>query len=342
MLSPQQKLAIFMEGELTGYAGKMGFGVLRYSQNDVVAVVDSVHAGQNVQQVIQTPRSCPVVASVAEAKALGADVLVIGIAPPGGLLPPAWKLVMDEAVALGLSIINGLHDLLAPEYPNLQPGQWVWDIRQEPQGLDTATGVAARLHNRRLLMIGTDMAIGKMTAGLEIHSAALASGVRSAFVATGQIGITITGNGIPLDAIRVDYASGAVEREVLRYADSALVIVEGQGALDHPASTSTLPLLRGSMPTHLVLCHKAGQTALRRHPEILIPPLAAYCRLYEDLAEACGTFPRPKTVGVALNTSHLGAEEALIAMAKVADEVGVICTDPVRFGASALVNAVMD
>ena len=39
--------------------------------------------------------------------------------------------------------------------------------------------------------------------------------LKSGFIATGQIGITITGDGIPLDAFKVDHACGAVERKVL-------------------------------------------------------------------------------------------------------------------------------
>lgn len=333
MLKRDQKLAIYMERELTGDAGKMGFGVLRYSPQEIACVIDSEHAGKGVQEIIDTPRDCPVVSSITEAKALGAEVLVLGIAPPGGQIPAEWMPVIDEAVASGLSIINGLHDLLAPRYPALSAGQWVWDVRVEPAGLGVASAKAAGLNNLRVLMIGTDMAIGKMTAGLEIYRAARERGIRTEFVATGQIGITVTGRGVPLDAVRVDFASGAIEKEVMAAADAELIIVEGQGALIHPGSTANLPLLRGSCPTHLILCHKAGQTHLRRVPEIAIPDLRSYCRLYEDLAEACGTFPRPKTCAIALNTSHLAEEEAVQLMDRMAEETGYFVQDPVRFDA---------
>ena len=341
MLDPSKKLALFMEGNLTTDPGKMGFGLLRYSPNPVTCVIDTVHAGQGVQDVIDTPRACPVVGSVAEAVALGAEVFVLGIAPPGGLVPPAWWPRIDEAVAAGMSVVNGLHDLVAPRYPVLKPGQWIWDVRLEPEGLGVASARAATLDNRRVLMIGTDMAVGKMTAGLELWSAAKARGIRAGFVATGQIGIVLTGAGVPLDAVRVDYACGAIEREVMACADDALVVVEGQGALCHPASTSTLPLLRGSCPTHLVLCHRAGQTHLKRLHEIAIPPLKPYIALYEDLGSSCGTFERPKTACVALNTAHLGEPAALEAVARTSEETGLPCTDPVRFGAEVLLDAVL-
>jgi hypothetical protein len=181
-------------------------------------------------------------------------------------------------------------------------------------------------------MIGVDMAVGKMTAGLEIHAAALRAGVRSAFVATGQIGITITGSGIPLDAVRVDYASGAVQQEVMRHADAELIVIEGQGSLVHPASTATLPLLRGSCPTELILCLRAGQTSLLTHPHIKIPPLGDLIRLYESLASVGGTFPTPRTIGVCVNTAALAEDAARILVDELSASLGIPAVDPVRHG----------
>jgi uncharacterized NAD-dependent epimerase/dehydratase family protein len=341
MLERSHKLALYMEGALQTMVGKMGFGILRYSANPIVCVIDSEHAGKDAEAVTGIPRSAPVVATVEEAKALGAQVLVLGTAPPGGLIPEEWYPDLDTAVEQGMSLVNGLHDLLNPRYPNLAPGQWIWDIRIEPADIGVATGAARHLGNRRLLMIGTDMAIGKMTAGLEIYRGARERGIHAEFIATGQIGITITGRGIPLDAVRVDYACGAVEREVMRVAEAELVIVEGQGALVHPGSTANLPLTRGTMPTHLVLCHRAGNTHLQKLPDVAIPPLREYITLYEDMASVCGIFPRPRTAGIALNTSHLSDSEAHEAIRSTAQETGVPTTDPVRFGPDALINSLM-
>jgi uncharacterized NAD-dependent epimerase/dehydratase family protein len=318
----------------------MGLGVLRYSPNPIVAVIDSTQAGQ-FTDAFGVPRRVPIVASVAEAVAAGATAMILGIAPPGGLIPEAWYVDIDAAVAAGLSVVNGLHDLLTPRYRDLAGGQFIWDIRVEPEGLTTASARAAGLANRRLLLVGTDMAVGKMTAGLEIYAGANGRGIRTSFVATGQIGITITGAGIPLDAIRVDFASGAVEREVLRYSDSELIVIEGQGSLVHPASTATLPLLRGSCPTHLVLCVRAGQTSLRTHEGIAIPPLGDLIRLYEALASTIGTFPTPRTIGLAVNTAHLSADAAAVACAEHSAEVGLPAVDPIRDGVDALLDALI-
>ncbi len=340
MLKPSDPVALFVEGYVGRPEAKMALGLLRYAPNRVVCAVDSGTAGRRFGEFHPSlPRDCPILPSVEAAAAAGATVLVLGTAPSGGRIPEADYPHLDRAVAAGLSLVNGLHDKLAPRYPGLRPGQWVWDVRTEPAGIGVAEGRAAALPNRRLLMIGTDMAIGKMSAGLEIHREALARGIRSEFVATGQIGMVITGGGVPLDAVKVDYACGAMEAAVLQRASAELIVVEGQGSLAHPGSTSALPLLRGSAPTDLVLCHRAGQATLGKLPRIPIPPLRRLIRLYEDLGEACGTFPRPHTGGIALNTAHLSREEAEAAIAALAEETGMIVADPVRFGAGPLVDA---
>jgi uncharacterized NAD-dependent epimerase/dehydratase family protein len=339
MLGRNQPLAFLLDGYTGRPECKMALGMLRYSPNPVVCAVDEETAGRRLSEFFELPRDCPIVASAEEARDAGATVLVIGTAPSGGRIPERYYGHLDRAVRAGLSIVNGLHDRLASRYPGLAPGQWIWDIRIEPKGIGVAAGRAALLPNRRLLTIGTDMAIGKMTAGLEILREAQSRGVDAEFVATGQIGIAIRGGGIPLDAIKVDYACGAVEQAVLAAGRAELIIVEGQGSLVHPGSTATLPLLRGTCPTDLLLCHRAGQTHLVKVPGVRIPPLPDLIRLYEDLAATCGAFPRPRTAGIALNTAHLEAPEARRAKDELARETALPVTDVLRDGAAPLVDA---
>lgn len=342
MLDRSQKLALYMEDSLGKQEGKMGSGVLRYSPNEIVCVIDSTKVGIAEADLPPMARKCPIVATIDEAKSLGADAVVLGIAPPGGLIPQAWYAHLDRAIELGMSLVNGLHEQLRLRYPNLSPGQWIWDIRQEPAGLQPGRGLARGLSNRRLLMIGTDMSIGKMTAGLEIWRHAREQGVNSEFVATGQIGITVTGRGIPLDAIRLDYACGAVEREVMAAKEADLIVVEGQGSLVHPGSTANLPLIRGTVPTHFILCHRAGQETLYRLTDVKIPPLEKLIRLYEDLSECGGTYPRAKTTAVCLNTAQLKSdEEAQRACEEIENKLSIPCVDPIRHGPARLVASVL-
>ncbi|MCH7904196.1 MAG: DUF1611 domain-containing protein [Armatimonadetes bacterium] len=339
MLQSGDRIAIYMEGALASRGSKMGIGTLRYSPHVIACLIDSENAGQDVVALTGVDRSVPIVASLNEAKELGANVLLLGIAPPGGLIPVEWYATLDEAVGMGLSIVNGLHDLLSTRYPNLADGQWIWDIRQEPDGVGVGTGEARNLKNKRVLFVGTDMSVGKMTAGLELHKLARSRGINAEFIATGQVGITIMGRGVPLDCIRVDFAAGAMERAVLDASTSELVIIEGQGSLVHPGSSSTLPLLRGAQPTHLVLCHRAGMTELIDQPWVKIPPLKDLAQQYEDLAEVCGVFRRPVTAAICLNTSHLPEKDAERVLRETEREVGMPVCDAVRFGAERILDA---
>lgn len=340
MIRPGQRIALYMEGSIADRTGKMGVSVLRYRQEPVVCAVDSAHAGQDLGRLAGVDRECPLVASLAEALAYRPEVLVLGAAPPGGQIPDSWRPVLAEAVANGLNLVNGLHEPLAPQFPDLRPGQWVWDVRQPPGGLTPGTGAARELPNRRALFVGTDMSVGKMTAGLETLRAARGRGLECGFVATGQVGIVCTGEGVPLDAVRLDFAAGLVEQAVLARPEP-LVLVEGQGSLNHPASTATLALMRGAMPTHLVMCHRAGMDMLPRFPWVRVPPLPDAIGLAESLASGGGCFPRPRTAAVALITSHLDEGEARRALARASEETGLPATDPVRFGADEILDSLL-
>lgn len=220
MLDPNQKLAIYAEATMGLINAKMAKGIIRYGKNPIVAVIDSHAAGKCVGDLCRMKSAIPIVATLDEAIAMGAEVLVLGTAPSGGRTPSKWMSMLQHAVDAGLSIVNGLHDALNNVFgTQLKPGQWIWDIRT-PQGdlPPIATAQAATLNNTRVLMIGTDMAIGKMTAGLEIYKSLMDLGADAAFLATGQIGVSIMGTGIPLDAYRVDHAAGAVERMVMENA----------------------------------------------------------------------------------------------------------------------------
>ena len=337
MLKPGIKLALYMEGAFAENTGKMGLGVLRYSPNPIVSIVDSMSVGRSCREVTGLAKDVPIVATVEESVRLGAEVLVLGIAPPGGRIPNSWQPVIDHAIRAGLSIVNGLHDRIKYSKANLLPNQFVWEVREEPEGLVPGTGAARNLTNKRVLTIGTDMAVGKMTAGLELLRALRVKNVDTAFVATGQIGMVITGSGVPLDAIRLDFAPGAIEREVMAVPGADVVLIEGQGSLIHPGSSANLPLIRGSCPTHLLLCHRARMPHLVRNPWVTVPPLPAVVRMYQDLAELGGNLIRPVCLGVCLNTSELDIQEAQEAIRQLADETGYLVTDPVRFGMDEIV-----
>jgi len=360
MLSPDAPVVLLLHGGLDNLSGKTGLAMLRYRPGPFLAVIDPAHAGADLETVTGIARPVPVLASMEEALSLQPasgpkPVAVVGLAPSGGRLPPALRADLLVALGAGWSAASGLHTRLGDD-PELaarrQDGAWIWDLRQEPPNLPVASGRAAALPCRRLLAVGTDMAVGKMSACLELLAAAGRRGLDARFIGTGQAGLLISGQGVPLDAVRVDYAAGAVEQAVLAAADpgdsaapvgpagpDTWLLVEGQGSLCHPGSTATLPLIRGSQPTDLLLVHRAGQTSIRNHADVVVPPLNAVIDAVEGLAalgRPAGATPPPRVRAIALNTAHLDEAAAQQALEATAATTGLPCSDPVRQGGEGL------
>jgi uncharacterized NAD-dependent epimerase/dehydratase family protein len=342
-----ERLAIFAEGLFAGHHGKTAHGVIRYGTRDVVAVIDSSHAGRTAVEVVPFAlRPVPIVATLAEAIELGATALLVGVAPTGGKLDPAWRAVLREAIAAGLHVEAGLHTQLSEDAElrraATRAGVALRDLRAAPADLTVPQGPDSRPAGVRVVhSVGSDTVIGKKVVTLELDRAARERGLRSVYVPTGQTGVAIAGWGIAVDHVISDYVAGAAERLVLEGAERGdLLFVEGQGGLFHPAySGVTLGLLHGSAPDLLVLVHKAGATALRNYPGLPIPPLAELIASYEAIARPV----RPARVAaIALNTADLaddaGAREAITA---AETETGLVADDVVRFGPNRVLDAVL-
>ncbi|MBD2138375.1 DUF1611 domain-containing protein [Anabaena sp. FACHB-1237] len=344
-LSLNQKVAILLHEGISGNQGKTGLSILRYSESPIVAVIDRQSVGQSLLELTGINRNVPIVASVNDALAYQPEVLVIGIAPKGGNIPDDYWVDIQSALKAGMSLVNGLHTPLA-NIPELQallkPGKLIWDVRKEPANLEIGSGLAHHLPCKRVLTVGTDMAIGKMSTSLELNYLAKVRGLRSKFLATGQTGLMLEGDGVALDAVRVDFAAGAVEHIVMRFGQHYDILqIEGQGSLLHPGSTATLPLIRGSQPTHLILVHQAGQTHNRNNPGFIIPPLPEVIKMYNIVARGAGAFNDVSVVGISLNTRYLDEAAAQKAIVKVSEETGLPCTDPIRFSGDILLDAIV-
>ena len=337
-------LIIYLQDHLRSINGKTGLAVLRYSPHPIAAVIDTEYAGRSLVEVTGIARQVPIVASLEDAIAQGGDTVLIGLSPSGGRLIGHHREVVMNAISAGLSVINGLHDRLNHLNPHITGTQEIFDIRvPPPECFVVGFGRAQSLPNQRVLTVGTDMAIGKMSACLEFHAAAKNRGISSQFFATGQTGIVIAGQGIPLDAVPVDFAAGAVEYGVMTLSaeNPDIVWIEGQGSMLNPASTATLPLIRGSQPTGLVLVHRAGQTAVKNNPAFPIPPLKEVVAFYESVVKAAGTFPAAPVQAIALNTADLPHDDALSYIHLIEKETGRPTDDVVRFGAERLLSAII-
>ncbi|MGY1845228.1 DUF1611 domain-containing protein [Modestobacter sp. SYSU DS0875] len=338
-----ERLAVLTAGQLAESYAKTAHGVLRYGPREVVCVVDEVHAGQRAVDVVPFCASpAPVVPDVAAAAALGATTILLGVAPLGGRLTPAWHRVLADALRLGLDVEAGLHtDLRSdPELARLaaEHGAAIRDLRAAPADLDVPRDepVPARVVHT----VGSDCAIGKMSVVLELDRAARARGLSSVFVATGQTGVAISGWGTAVDSVVSDYVAGAADRLVREGATRGdLLWLEGQGSIYHPAySGVTLGLLHGSSADALVLCHRAGRSAIADYPRTALPPLAEIVQGYE---QAAGWVRPARVAAVALNTAGLDDAAARAAIERAAADTGLVADDVVRFGPERLLDAVL-
>ncbi|CAN5564413.1 DUF1611 domain-containing protein [soil metagenome] len=281
--------------------------------------------------------------SMAEAYARGARSLLIGAAPVGGLMPESWTPSLIAALEAGLDIVSGLHTRLAdiPEVTKAAArlGRTLHDVRTPTQVFTVATG--RKRTGKRMLMVGTDCALGKKYAALAIARAMVAYGVDADFRATGQTGIMIAGDGIAIDAVVADFIAGAAEMLSPDAAETHWDVIEGQGSLFHPAYAGvTLGLLHGSQPDALVLCHHPVRQALNGYPDYPLPDLGEAMDLYLQVAQL--TNPAARFVGISLNTSQMERGDADRLMATLTQEFGLPCFDPMRSDLSKFVDRVTE
>jgi uncharacterized NAD-dependent epimerase/dehydratase family protein len=328
--------AILAEGWFANRHAKTAHGLIRYGKDEVVAVIDSTLAGRSVRDVMpELERDAPIVGTVEDALELSPTSILVGLAPAGGRLPEEWMAMLREAADAGLEIVSGLHQRLAPEFPNKR----VWDVREPPLEIPLFCGAGFEVRPKVALSVGTDTAIGKMTATLEIERSASEAGVSAEFVATGQTGVIIAGWGVCVDAVVSDFVAGASEQLVLEAArrEPDLILVEGQGSLGHPAySGVTLGLLHGSCADCLVLCAAAPDEEV--FAGVPRPEPSHVARLYEEVAALVKPAP---VVAVSVNTRALEEAEADEFVARVADETGLPTADPFRGSAAPILDAVL-
>ncbi|GAB5447039.1 N-acetyltransferase DgcN [Gymnodinialimonas sp.] len=277
---------------------------------------------------------------LAAAKASGAKTLVVGVANRGGVISSAWKRVLIEALSEGFDIASGLHNLLSDE-PDLvavahEYGRTLHDVRIPSVDYPIANGI--KRSGKRCLAVGTDCSAGKMYTALAMDSEMKARGLKSSFRATGQTGILITGDGVPLDAVIADFMAGAVEYLTPDNDDDHWDMIEGQGSLFHVSySGVTMALVHGGQPDALILSHEPTRKHMRGLPSYSLPTLEALRDTALPLARVAN--PKAEVVGISVNTAALGEDEALQCLADIEKRMGLPTADPFRQGAGRLCDA---
>lgn len=333
-------MVIVTDGYHDTDTAKTAVSLLRYCADEVVAVFDRQAAGKTCGEVFGVGGVIPIIGSLAEAPE--AEALVVGIASPGGKIPPHWRPIILEAIARRMSVVSGLHDFLRDDAEYLlaaeRHGARLVDLRENDER-DVARREGIRQGCLRIHTIGNDCCSGKMVCGIELARGLGSSGVDAAFVATGQTGILVAGKGCPVDRVIADFLSGAAEKLVLANQHHEVIVVEGQGSLFHPRySCVALGLLHGLMPDGLILCYTLGRRTFYGMEEIALPRLEKVVELYES---AAGVMHPCRVVGVAVNGVGLSDEAVAAECDRVASRLGLPACDPLRHGPDKLVEAVV-
>lgn len=280
--------------------------------------------------------------SVPEAVRQGAKTLLVGTANSGGVIPQSWTRTIVSAIEAGMDVASGLHMRLgandAIREAATKHEKSLYDVRHPTQSLSTGTGKPRS--GKRLLCVGTDCSCGKMYTALAIERELIARGHKATFRATGQTGILIAGSGIAIDAVVADFISGAVEAISPDNTDDHWDIIEGQGSLFHAAFAGvSLGLLHGAQADALVLCHEPTRQHMRGLQHMALPDLRLCIDRNLDAARL--TNPNVRFVAASINTAQLSEADSHSYLKTVMEDLGVPATDPFRFGAATIVDAIM-
>lgn len=245
---------------------------------------------------------------------------------------------LQQAVTRGIWIQNGTHTRIAELLP--QSTSLIQDLRNVTYPKKYFSNRLAEKNNQlRILTVGMDNNVGKMTTALEIEVALRNQGLQARFIATGQIGISICGKGVVLDATVADHTSGILE-EFLLQCEDPILLIEGQGSIFNPfGSGIALAQLHGSVPQQLILCGDLARKSPRHHPSIMLPPYRNAIKLLENLARIVE--PQSKVVGLSLNTQTVNEAHAIRKLNEIEQELGLPATDCVRFGSEKLLKPIL-
>ncbi|GAB4195150.1 MAG: DUF1611 domain-containing protein [Phycisphaeraceae bacterium] len=284
----------------------------------------------------------PVVGSLEEV--CGADTLLIGVATPGGFLPDNMRSIVLNAIGRGMNVVAGLHTFLSDDLEISEAakraGVTLTDVRKNRER-DVAQRQGLNSTCLRIQTVGHDCSCGKMVTAVELTQALTRSGYDAKFVATGQTGIMVEGDGIPIDCVVADFINGAAEKLVLRNQHHEIIVIEGQASLVQPRYSSvTLGLLHGCVPHGLIMCYEMGRTQVYGMEHLTIPPLKEIIDLYERAADP--RYPC-KVIGIAMNTRNITDEKAIESERnRLRDELHLPACDVIRHGPGELVNAIRD
>ncbi len=334
----ERKILILTEGLSNPNSAKTACSVIRYRREEVVGVLDTTVPPQPAQALLEVGGDLPIVNSLDALPE--ANVLLIGIAPTGGGLPAPMRALVLAAIARGMDVESGLHDFLNDDAEFVAAaktsGATLRDLRANDER-DVALRKNISDDCLRIHTVGHDCSLGKMVASIELAHGLSAAGVDAKFIATGQTGMLVEGDGCPVDAVVADFISGAIEKQILAHQHHRVLVIEGQGSITHPCySAVTLGLLHGCLPHALIYCYEMGRKMVKGVDHIALPEMESQRDLY--LASAIAAHPC-QFIGIAINSRNVDAVAYQKEKARIVNEWNLPATDVFREGPEPLVNA---
>ena len=340
---------VYCEGNFGQIDGKTANGLVRHSQAyRVLSVIDSRIAGRDSGQVLDNlSNGIPILEDLEAAVMREAHIpetLIYGVAPSNGKMSPADREVVLDAIALGMNIVSGLHEYLGddPEISGAADAANVTirDIRKPRPSKDMRLfdGSLSGVKAIRIAVLGTDCAIGKRTTATVLAKALNARGINTVLVGTGQTGLMQGAKyGVAMDAVPPQFCCGELERVIVAAArgeDPDVILIEGQGALSHPAFCTSAFILRGSQPHAVILQHAPKRAHRCDFPTMPMPEPKSEIALIEAFADT-------RVIGVTLNHEAMTDAEVDHAIDSLSSDLGVPVTDALTRPEGRLADMVM-
>jgi len=340
---------IYCEANFGTDDGKTANGLVRYSEKyEILSVIDSQQAGLDAGAVLgDAPRGIPICVDLAGAIALAGhvpDFFILGVAPSSGMLSTLERGVVLDAIRRGMNVVNGLHEFLNddPEFAAASEasGAKILDVRRPHQkkNLHMYSGRISAVSCPRIAVLGTDGAIGKRTTATVLRQALADRGINAVMIGTGQTSIIQGARyGVALDAVPCQFCAGEMEAMIVKAYEAErpdVIIIEGQGALSHPAYLSSIYVLRGSQPHGVILQHAPARTHLGDFPDVPVPTPGSEINLIETFAET-------RVIGITINHEHMTDAEVSRAIVELEAEHRIPVTDALARSPELLVDMVL-
>ncbi|MFA0322435.1 DUF1611 domain-containing protein [Vibrio sp. 10N.222.55.A3] len=326
---------IYCEGNFGKIDGKTANGLVRHSLSyRILSVIDSESAGLDAGEVLDNKANgIPILANAEEAIIHAEsipDYFIFGIAPSSGFLSDLDKSIILNAMSLGMNIVNGLHEFLTDDplflEASLKNNVRIFDTRKPKNKGDLKTFIG-KIHNvkcPRIAVMGTDCALGKRTTATILTNELTKKGLNVVLIATGQTGIMQGAQYcVALDAVPSQFCAGELESVIVQAYEKEnpdLIIIEGQGALSHPAFSTSAFILRGSCPTGVILQHAPKRLYRSDFPDCPMPSIASEINLIE-------TFSNTNVIGLTLNHEDMSLDETRNVIDSYTTEFGLPVTD---------------